>query len=111
MKGKTSIKKVLPAIWENNSYLHEVAHFSSFKSVDLEGRIIDPYDLLAAQSDEDTGEDVVNVGTAAMRAYYRYRFDQSLTIQQKEEIKNQLKNYNKLDTLSMVIIAHHWGIK
>jgi hypothetical protein len=111
MKGKTSIKKVLPAIWENNSYLHEVAHFSSFKSVDLEGRIIDPYDLLAAQSDEDTGEDVVNVGTAAMRAYYRYRFDQSLTIQQKEEIKNQLKNYNKLDTLSMVIIAHHWGLK
>jgi hypothetical protein len=111
MRGRTSIKKVLPAIWGSHPYLHAVPHFSEYKSLDKGGNIIDPYDLLAVHGEEDTGEEVVKVGTAAMRAYYRYRFDQSLTIQQKEEIKNQLKNYNKLDTLSMVIIAHHWGIK
>jgi hypothetical protein len=51
------------------------------------------------------------VGTAAMRAYYRFRFDDSLTDKQREEIRNQLLAYCHLDTLSMVIIAHHWDIK
>jgi hypothetical protein len=46
-----------------------------------------------------------------MRAYQRIRFDDSLTPSQKDEIKNQLLNYGKLDTMAMVIIAHHWGIR
>jgi hypothetical protein len=66
---------------------------------------------LSAHGEEDTGDEVVKVGTAAMRAYYRYRFDCTLTNNQRDEIKNQLLAYCKLDTLSMVIIAHHWGIK
>jgi Holliday junction resolvase-like predicted endonuclease len=111
MKGKTSIKKVLPAIWESHPYLHDIPHFSEYTSLDEGGKAIDPYDLLAVHGEEDTGDDVVKVGTAAMRAYYRYRFDTSLTNGQKEEIKQQLLAYNKLDTLSMVMIAHHWGIK
>lgn len=111
MKGKTSIKKVLPAIWQNHSYLHELTQFSDYKSLDSEGMVIDPYDLLAAQGEEETGDDVVSVGTAAMRAYYRIRFDQHLTQAQRGEIRRQLLAYCKLDTLSMVIIAHHWGIK
>ncbi len=111
MKGRTSIKKVLPAIWGNHPYLHEITHFSGYKSMDTEGMIIDPYDLLAVQGEEDTGDEVVKVGTAAMRAYYRFRFDDSLTDKQREEIRNQLLAYCHLDTLSMVIIAHHWDIK
>ena len=30
---------------------------------------------------------------------------------QKNEIKRQLLEYCKLDTMAMVIIAHHWGLK
>lgn len=111
MKGRTSIKKVLPAIWENHPYLHEIPHFSAYKSTDSEGMIIDPYDLLAVHGEEETGDEVVKVGTAAMRAYYRIRFDNSLTDNQREEIRKQLKSYCQLDTLAMVLIAHHWGIK
>ena len=111
MKGRTSIKKVLPAIWESHAYLHEIPHFSEYKSVDASGRVIDPYDLLAVHGDEDTGDDVIKVGTAAMRAYYRYRFDKSITDNQRKEIRNQLLAYCRLDTLSMVMITHHFGIK
>lgn len=111
MKGRTSIKKVLPAIWENHSYLHEIPHFSSYKSIDDSGMVIDPYDMLAVHGEEETGDEVVKVGTAAMRAYYRLKFDNALTENLHDEIRNQLKSYCHLDTLSMVIIAHHWGIK
>ena len=30
MKGRTSIKKVLPAIWSHFPYLHEVPHFKDY---------------------------------------------------------------------------------
>lgn len=30
MKGKTSIKKVLPAVWSHHTYLHEVEHFKDY---------------------------------------------------------------------------------
>jgi hypothetical protein len=111
MKGRTSIKKVLPAIWNHNPYLHDILFFKDYAATDLQGRVIDPYDTLVAISEEDAEDDVVNGGTDAMRAYQRIRFDDSLTTAQKEEIKNQLLNYCKLDTMAMVIIAHHWGIR
>ena len=111
MKGRTSIKKVLPAIWNHNPYLHNVPFFKDYAATDLLGAVIDPYDTLVAISEEDAEDDVVNGGTDAMRAYQRIRFDDSLTTVQKEEIKNQLLNYCKLDTMAMVIIAHHWGIR
>lgn len=111
MKGRTSIKKVLPAIWNHNPYLHNISFFKDYAATDLLGAVIDPYDTLVAISEEDAEDDVVNGGTDAMRAYQRIRFDDSLTTAQKEEIKNQLLNYCKLDTMAMVIIAHHWGIR
>ncbi len=111
MKGRTSIKKVLPAIWNHNPYLHVVSFFKDYAATDLLGAVIDPYDTLVAISEEDAEDDVVNGGTDAMRAYQRIRFDDALTQSQKEEIKNQLLNYCKLDTMAMVIIAHHWGIR
>jgi hypothetical protein len=74
--------------------------------------ILDPYDTLRSNNnDDELGDDVVNEGTAAMRAYQRIRFDDSLTTIQKEELRSQLLEYCKLDTMAMVIIAHHWGIK
>jgi hypothetical protein len=112
MKGKTSIKKVLPAIWSHHTYLHEVEHFKDYVPDAFLGGIIDPYDLLTSGlNNEEWDEEVVSGGTAAMRAYHRIRFDDSLTITQKDELRYQLLQYCKLDTMAMVIIAHHWGIK
>lgn len=111
MKGRTSIKKVLPAIWNYNPYLHTVPHFSNYSVKDLEGGNIDPYDTLTFGAECSEDDEVVKGGTAAMRAYQRIRFDDSLSIDQKNEIKRQLLEYCKLDTMAMVIIAYHWGLK
>lgn len=112
MKGRTSIKKVLPAIWSNFPYLHQIEHFGDYVPSDLISPIIDPYDTLTSGiSTEEWDDEVVVGGTAAMRAYHRIRFDESLTEKQKDELRYQLLQYCKLDTMAMVIIAHHWGIK
>lgn len=111
MKGRTSIKKVLPAIWNNHLYLHQVPFFMDYSATDFEGGIIDPYDTLKVDSSQLNEEDPVTGGTDAMRAFQRIRFDDTLTQSQKNEIKRQLLVYCKLDTMAMVIIAHHWGLK
>lgn len=112
MKGRTSIKKVLPAVWTHHTYLHQIDHFKRYVPERFLNGILDPYDTLRSNNnDDELGDDVVNEGTAAMRAYQRIRFDDSLTTIQKEELRSQLLEYCKLDTMAMVIIAHHWGIK
>lgn len=112
MKGKTSIKKVLPAIWNNNNYLHAIPYFNKYAATDFAGGIIDPYDTLTVGIDfENTDEEVVKGGTAAMRAYNRILFDNSIDGNQKSELKHQLLKYCELDTMAMVIIAYHWGIR
>jgi hypothetical protein len=110
MKGKTSIKKVLPAIWNNNTYLQEVPHFKTYLPNDFISGIIDPYDTLkSGMSEDEWGVKVVNEGTVAMRAYQRIRFDEDLT--EKDELRYQLLQYCKLDTMAMVIIGYHWGLR
>ncbi|WP_396161501.1 DUF2779 domain-containing protein [Flavobacterium sp.] len=112
MKGKTSIKKVLPAIWNNNDYLHSIPYFSKYAAKDFTGGIIDPYDTLTAGIDfENTDDDVVKGGTAAIRAYNRILFDNSIGDNQKNELKHQLLRYCELDTMAMVIIGYNWGIR
>lgn len=116
MKGQTSIKKVLPAIWTHHTYLHSVPLFASFaKDVPIVGKqgIIDPYDQLKYQFEPVDGEydDVVSEGTAAMRAYSRIRFDETLSDDGRQRIREELLKYCELDTLAMVIIAHHWGVR
>jgi hypothetical protein len=54
---------------------------------------------------------VVSGGTAAMRAYHRIRFDDTLNEEKRNELRYQLLQYCKLDTMAMVIIAYHWGIR
>jgi hypothetical protein len=112
MKGKTSIKKVLPAVWSHHPYLHKVEHFKDYIPHEFLDGILDPYDTLTSGLTEgERDEEVVRGGTAAMRAYHRIRFDDALTIVQKDELRYQLLQYCKLDTMAMVIIAYHWGIK
>ena len=112
MKGKTSIKKVLPAVWSHHANLHQVEHFKDYVPDEFLGGILDPYDTLSSGLNSGEWDDeVVSGGTAAMRAYHRIRFDDSLNEIQKQELRFQLLQYCKLDTMAMVIIAHHWGIK
>jgi hypothetical protein len=112
MKGKTSIKKVLPAVWSHHPYLHEVEHFKDYVPDEFLGGILDPYDTLTSGlSEAEWDDEVVSGGTAAMRAYHRIRFDDTLNEAKRNELRYQLLRYCKLDTMAMVIIAYHWGIK
>lgn len=112
MKGKTSIKKVLPAIWNNNLEMHKIPYFKEFSAIDIENKVIDPYDtlfnLVQVEVDDDEVSEELKVGTAAMRAYYRILFDDNIAKSKKEELKLRLKKYCELDTLSMVIIWKYW---
>lgn len=113
MKGKTSIKKVLPAIWSSNIELHDVSHFKEYSPEAFEDGIIDPYDTLTRNLKfvEESEHDDVKGGTDAMRAYQRIRFDESISSKYKEELRKKLLSYCELDTMAMVIIAYHWGLK
>jgi hypothetical protein len=117
MKGKTSIKKVLPAIWNNNQFLHNIPYLQKYSIKDLEDQVLDPYDTLfnlanakmqAADEEMEIQSEDVKGGTGAMRAFYRIRFDNSITMEHKEELKHRLLEYCKLDTMAMVIIWLYW---
>ncbi len=117
MKGKTSIKKVLPAIWNNNQFLHEIPYLLKYSIKDFEDQVLDPYDTLfnlanakmqAADEEIEIQSEDVKGGTGAMRAFYRIRFDNSITMEHKEELKYRLLEYCKLDTIAMVIIWLYW---
>lgn len=111
MKGRTSIKKVLPAIWNNNTLLHEVYFFKKYVAKDSEGHIVSPYKTLLGDFGSDDNEEAVNDGTAAMKAYNDIRFNECLSTPEKQELKRQLLQYCELDTMAMVMIANYWGLK
>lgn len=107
MKGKTSIKKVLPAIWNNNSYLHSIPWFKKYASEST--GVLNPYDTLAPVIGELENEEVVKDGTGAMRAYHELMFGSlSENNERREQIKNLLLQYCELDTMAMVIIWKYW---
>ncbi len=120
MKGKTSIKKVLPSIWNNNKYLHDIPYFKKYSIKDLDNQILDPYDALFNLANEkmrelddemDIQSEDVKGGTGAMRAFQRIRFDNSISKEYKEELKLRLLEYCKLDTIAMYIIWFYWKDK
>jgi len=111
MKGKTSIKKVLPAVWNNNSYLHSIPWFKKYSSSD-KSVIVNPYDTLSPIISELESEEVVTDGTGAMRAYHELMFGTSTDKpERKEQLKNLLLQYCELDTMAMVIIWKYWKDK
>ena len=114
MKGRTSIKKTLPATWNFNKYLHEVPYFKQYFKQDENGNILSPYETLKNRWDElefETAEnyETVKEGSGAMRAYQEMLFGKGKTdVDKKERLKQELLNYCELDTMAMVIIWHHW---
>jgi len=107
MKGKTSIKKVLPAIWNNSPWLHNDPWFSDYSP--LAGTSLNPYDRLADIALGLEADEVVNDGTGAMMAYHDMMYGPSSTDPEKRKrIRQSLLNYCKLDTMAMVMIWKYW---
>ncbi|AFY74683.1 protein of unknown function(DUF2779) [Synechococcus sp. PCC 7502] len=108
MKGRTSLKSVLPAIWKTNSYLHQMPWLSHYLQRDQSGKILNPYETLP-ELEIDQKYQVIKDGSGAMLAYQQILyspFKHDPAIRAKWEIL--LKQYCCLDTLAMVIIWTHW---
>ena len=107
MKGKTSIKKVLPAIWNNNPYLHKNPWFKKYAP--LSGAGLNPYDKLSPVIGKLEEEEVVKDGTGAMKAYHELMFGtESKNAERKAQLVKLLLQYCELDTMAMVIIWKYW---
>jgi hypothetical protein len=108
MKGQTSIKATLPAIWNNNLELHEIPWFSRFSKI-KNGEVLSPYKALEEfLIDGETHQ--VSHGTAAMRAYDRMLYGKEKDNPEfKEKWKKALLDYCQLDTLAMVIVWAYWS--
>jgi hypothetical protein len=105
MKGRTSIKVVLDALWKTDAPMRE--QFEEWtKSTADPAR--DPYASLPPVEINGVSQDV-HEGTGAMRAYQEmmYGVDSNDALA-KEGWATLLKQYCKLDTLSMVLIFEHW---
>jgi hypothetical protein len=108
MKGKTSLKSVLPAIWTTNNYLHQISWLSQYLQTDQSGKILSPYQTLPEIEIDDRNQ-VIKEGSGAMIAYQLILYSpikHDPVIRAKWE--QLLKQYCCLDTLAMVIVWTHW---
>jgi hypothetical protein len=115
MKGRLSLKFVLPAVWETNETLH--TRFKRYYRRDPQGQLFDPYETLPPlpfgnpEAEEELETDhVVTEGTGAMRAYQEmlyglHRNDDAT----KEQWRRLLLQYCELDTAAMVMVWMHWN--
>jgi len=108
MKGRTSIKKVLDAIWQVNPALRE--RFPEYVKEE-DGALLPPHNSLPTFKID--GRDVfVNEGTGAIIAYQSMLFGPQKSDEMiRDQWKQLLLQYCKLDTLAMVMIYLHWNEK
>lgn len=129
-KGRTSIKKVLPAILSTSEYLREKyskpiygsqipsLNFSNFSWwQESSGQLVDPYqrlkglvvEMLGAEGEDifDAEELEIAEGGAAAMAFARLQFE-DLSTESRDRIKAALLRYCELDTLAMVMIVEAW---
>jgi Domain of unknown function(DUF2779) len=132
-KGKSSIKKVLPAILKTSKALIETyskpiygapggiksINFSNPKGFAwlTEGKSSDPYALLKqyakdlmpeGMQDLEEGEaSLIAEGGAAATAYSRLQFE-NLSSDARNRIKDALLRYCETDTLAMVMVLQGW---
>jgi len=135
-KGRTSIKKVLPAVLRTSHFLKDKYQKpiygadalipEAIQSLNLKdftwwqlagGTVADPYGQLKNIVDDMLGEECEGIldaeeleiaeGGAAAMAFGRLQFE-DLTDQDRKRIKNALLRYCELDTLAMVMIVEAW---
>jgi hypothetical protein len=105
MRGRTSIKVVLDALWKSDSQMR--AQFRAWMSWPADD-LMDPYACLPPVEIAGVMQDV-HEGTGAMRAYQEmmYGADKNDPVT-KAMWSALLRRYCELDTLSMVLILEHW---
>jgi hypothetical protein len=116
MKGRLSLKYVLPAAWESDETLHTNPAFAKYYRQSPEGTVVDPYDTLPAlpfgnpdADEEPETETVVTEGAGAMRAYQEILYGVSRHNEAlKEQWRRLLLQYCELDTAAMVMVWAHW---
>jgi hypothetical protein len=135
-KGRTSIKKVLPAILRTSEFLKDkyqrpiygadsniIGAIPSLNLVNFtwwqfeDGKVSDPYGKLKIIVDDMLGEDAEGIlnskeleiaeGGAAAMAFGRLQFE-DLNAIERIKIENALLRYCELDTLAMVMIVEAW---
>jgi hypothetical protein len=108
MKGRTSIKKVLDAIWQANPSLR--SRFPAYVKEE-NSQLLSPHKSLPPLIID--GKDVfVNEGTGAITAYQSMLYgSQKSNMAAREQWKRLLLQYCELDTLAMVMIFSHWREK
>ena len=110
MAGRTSIKVVLPAIWESDEKVRAHPCFAEYVGFSTEGKPLDPYKALPPLpfGDDEDNDDVVREGTGAIRVYQDLIFCVGSTPQESANRQKLLLQYCGLDTAAMVIIWMHW---
>jgi hypothetical protein len=105
MGGRTSIKVVLDALWKSDPTMRE--QFVAWTGLDA-SESKDPYHALPALEINAVPQDV-REGTGAVRAYEAMMYGVERNDHAaKEAWGTLLKQYCKLDTLSMVLIFEYW---
>lgn len=105
MRGRTSIKVVLDALWQSDPRMRE--QFASWTGRSADG-VLDPYRTLPAVEIAGVMQDV-HEGTGAMRAYQEMMYGaEKKNPVTKEKWAGLLRQYCALDTLSMVLVLEHW---
>ena len=105
MRGRTSIKVVLEALWRTDPMMR--CQFEEWTGL-VADPASDPYLALPPVEINGVLQDV-HEGTGAMRAYQEMMYgadkhDASI----RDKWSALLKQYCRLDTLSMVLILEHW---
>lgn len=114
MMGRTSIKGVLPAVWNQSQTLRVHPWFAEYHQTDASGALLDPYkalEPLPLGDDEEIEQDVVREGTGAIRVYQDLIFWEGVDEQYRSNRERLLKQYCKLDTAAMLMIWAHWAGK
>ncbi len=115
MKGRLSLKYVLPPIWDDDAALHTNPTFIKYYRRSPDGAVVNPYDTLPAlpfgnPDEEEETEQVVTEGTGAMRAYQEMLYGVSRHNDAlKQQWRRLLLQYCALDTAAMVMVWTHWS--
>jgi len=110
MLGSLSIKKVLPAVWNESEAIRRHPWFNAYHRIEG-SRLLEPYETLDPLRFEDEEEEAeaVKEGTAAIRTYQAMMYGlESKDEAVRERYRKLLLNYCKLDTAAMVMIWMHW---
>jgi len=108
MKGRTSIKYVVPAVWRDSRLVREHRWFAEYLREEG-GRRLSPYEALEGRGTSEGPIDAVRDGTGAIRAYQEMLYGRRRGDAGFRDIQRRLLlQYCRLDTAAMVMIWLHW---